>query len=564
MTQSTTFVAGTVVTKEWLNAVDEHVFNVQRYGAVGDGVTDDSAAIQAAEDAASVAGTTVRFPAGVYLCSSVVYRRGNTDWVGEGIYQTIIKHSGGTATHHLIHTEDADIEYSNIGFYNMAFDGNRSGSTDPNVDRLVVFLDRNSSGGTEAPSSDVRFVGCRLFNFSYGNMGLHIKGYTGVTVKSSFFTDGGGQILYHPIYIRRCADVLVEGNTVTGRDSNTCIKVQLSPRSTISSNICKSGGRGITAQDAEQYTITGNVCTDSTDEGIAVTIETASECLEVSVTGNAIYNAATSILVSNVVHFTMTGNVCTEFTEYGLRFRAARDGTCTGNTLRTADSLGGDITFIMFEAGPTASRMVCGSNWLRNIRPGGVTNAITTDEVTTTGLALFGNRLFGTFTAEYTGINTLIDLPEPGQIKFPSTQNASTNVNTLDDYVEGTFTPTIVGSTSAGTGTYTTQVARYSKIGRRVFFQARIVWTAHTGTGNLRMGALPYTSNSVADSYSGVNLGECSDITLTASNVMTAYIPSNNTQVLFLQYPVGGGTSSAVAINTAGSITVSGHYEATA
>lgn len=46
----TTFVAGTVVTKEWLNDVNDHVYgsivNVKTYGAVGDGITDDTDALR--------------------------------------------------------------------------------------------------------------------------------------------------------------------------------------------------------------------------------------------------------------------------------------------------------------------------------------------------------------------------------------------------------------------------------------------------------------------------------------------------------------------------------------
>lgn len=82
-----------------------------------------------------------------------------------------------------------------------------------------------------------------------------------------------------------------------------------------------------------------------------------------------------------------------------------------------------------------------------------------------------------------------------GQVKFSATQSASEDVNTLDDYKEGTFTPTIVGSTNAGTGTYTTQSGQYTKIGNLVFVTMTLAWSAHTGTGNILIEGLPYTAS---------------------------------------------------------------------
>lgn len=56
----------------WLNSASSEVFNVKAsaYGAVGDGSTDDTTAIQAALDAAVAARGTVIFPAGTYIISA--------------------------------------------------------------------------------------------------------------------------------------------------------------------------------------------------------------------------------------------------------------------------------------------------------------------------------------------------------------------------------------------------------------------------------------------------------------------------------------------------------------
>lgn len=86
-------------------------------------------------------------------------------------------------------------------------------------------------------------------------------------------------------------------------------------------------------------------------------------------------------------------------------------------------------------------------------------------------------------------------------ISFPATQSASTDANTLDDYEEGTFTPTVIGTTTAGTGTYTLQVGKYTKIGNAVQFMIVLAWTAHTGTGSLNVTGLPFADSGGNDRY---------------------------------------------------------------
>jgi len=82
-------------------------------------------------------------------------------------------------------------------------------------------------------------------------------------------------------------------------------------------------------------------------------------------------------------------------------------------------------------------------------------------------------------------------------ITFPATQSASTDANTLDDYEEGTWTPTYFGSSTAGTTTYTSQAGNYTKVGRLVTVNGSIGLSAATGTGQLRIGGFPFTSASI-------------------------------------------------------------------
>lgn len=68
------------------------VFNVKspEYGAVGDGSTDDSAAIQAANDAANATNGIVMFPPGEYRCNAQLTRSSGVWWIGCGSTATII------------------------------------------------------------------------------------------------------------------------------------------------------------------------------------------------------------------------------------------------------------------------------------------------------------------------------------------------------------------------------------------------------------------------------------------------------------------------------------------
>jgi len=144
-------------------------------------------------------------------------------------------------------------------------------------------------------------------------------------------------------------------------------------------------------------------------------------------------------------------------------------------------------------------------------------------------------------------------------IAFPASQSASSDANTLDDYEEGTFTPVIEGTTTAGTASYSQNDGRYTKIGRLVFIETYVAYTSGTGTGNLRLGGLPFTSAN-ANTYPGLTLSYFENIVMTAGNFPMLYVNRNSTTALFYQGPTGGGANSAIPYDAAGAIQISGCY----
>lgn len=87
-----------------------------------------------------------------------------------------------------------------------------------------------------------------------------------------------------------------------------------------------------------------------------------------------------------------------------------------------------------------------------------------------------------------------LNLGTIGQLQFPATQNASTDVNCLDDYEEGSWTPVIGGATSESGQTYTTQDGTYIKIGKLVLARFDVTLSAKgTITGDVMIKGLPFT-----------------------------------------------------------------------
>jgi hypothetical protein len=76
-------------------------------------------------------------------------------------------------------------------------------------------------------------------------------------------------------------------------------------------------------------------------------------------------------------------------------------------------------------------------------------------------------------------------------IKFPATQSASTNANTLDDYEEGSWTPTITMASGTSTGNSTS--AQYIKIGRQVTVIVYVSLGTTSGGAEINfIGGLPF------------------------------------------------------------------------
>lgn len=83
-----------------------------------------------------------------------------------------------------------------------------------------------------------------------------------------------------------------------------------------------------------------------------------------------------------------------------------------------------------------------------------------------------------------------------GQLRFPAAANLSPDPNTLDDYEEGTWTPTFTCVTPGNLSvTYNTRTGSYMKIGQKVYVSCDIsisAMTHSTASGTILISGLPF------------------------------------------------------------------------
>jgi len=154
----------------------------------------------------------------------------------------------------------------------------------------------------------------------------------------------------------------------------------------------------------------------------------------------------------------------------------------------------------------------------------------------TAGRAISASTVTATTTM---GVGAATPAASGAGITFPASQSASSDVNTLDDYEEGTWTPI----DSSGNGlTFTGVSAYYTKIGDMVFATFELVYPATVSSFNNRIGGLPFTTatgsamNAFNVSYTSYSPGLMAPIDSNATTFTlydtTTVVAINNTALI--------------------------------
>ena len=236
------------------------VMSVKDFGAVGDGVTDDTEALRAA----ARCGEMVFFPKGTYIITDSINAESNINWVGEGEDSIIELRIGSNKDGTII-----SVNNFSISIQGLALNANHSSASmgymadcilTSNIKSVLLnnvkFIDANMglslSGDT---NSSVSISNCKVENC---NIGINIHGINGARISNCELVYGNGE----------CIGIYQSQNTmitnVLCANGNSGIAIYESEGTTISGLVTKSNTCGILFAECDKTLISGWNCINDT------------------------------------------------------------------------------------------------------------------------------------------------------------------------------------------------------------------------------------------------------------------------------------------------------------
>jgi polygalacturonase len=319
--------------EDW-NAMRSHVggyINVQEppYNAAGDGVTDDTAAIQAAVTAAaSASGGTVFFPPGTYKSAKITVPSSTgltitganaiVSWNASGAYFDVV----GTLTG--LTVENLDIRGDGLLASGHGGVRNSSGQTltkityrNLRISSVVIGLSVTSENGGSTKDILIEKNTISTLKGTDGGegYGIHVAGAAGALVNARILGNAIDNAERHSIYIARGRGVVVSGNLI--REHRKTINTGTTLRA------------AITVARTSDVVVSGNLLDECYDSAIMVN-NAGGTTAHVEVAHNVISNPGNA---TAQIHVGATGPPTTEI-EPGVPEGTPDQVVVHGNTIR--------------------------------------------------------------------------------------------------------------------------------------------------------------------------------------------------------------------------------------
>lgn len=287
------------------------IFNVQNYGAKGDGITDDTAAIQSAIDAAAAAGGgQVYMPTGTYIVSGgeepsdgCLMLKSNVYLFGDGMGDTTVKVADGSDTKitGVIRSAYGE-ETHDFGVSNLTIDGNRDNTTGKIDGWFNGYIPGQEGYDSNVTLDSVEIKDCSGYGFDPHEQTVNM------VIKNSV-SHGNGLDGFVADFL---SDSTFENNVAYDNDRHGFNVVTSTHDFTLSNNVAyNNGGSGIVVQRGSEdipspsnITITGGEVYGNGAEGVLVKLSS-----DVTVSGVDIHdNASAGIRIYGSNHIEIIDN----------------------------------------------------------------------------------------------------------------------------------------------------------------------------------------------------------------------------------------------------------------
>lgn len=272
------------------NDLEQRAINVKRYGVVGDGVTDDTTAIQTILDSASTQKTSVYFPEGTYMIdaeTSIIPGSNTTILLSPHATLKAITNDAGSYSIILLDTVDNVIIQGGIvqgertthtgvtGEWGMCI--RCIGCTNVTLQDVIckdgwgdgIYVGKAADGThcnnikiVNCTCDNNRRNGCSVVDCNYGYaIGCDFINTNGTAPQAGIDLEANADTIVEDFRIIACYSYNNTGDGIDVYGDNT-------KKSSLIGNVCKGNAIGIVISSTEKNIVSGNRCSENTSDGI--------------------------------------------------------------------------------------------------------------------------------------------------------------------------------------------------------------------------------------------------------------------------------------------------------